>query len=110
VFVGLIVGFVAKKFKWSLVSSIVTGLILSIVCPLIGTPIGIWVYGGLTGTGTDFLFMWLQKVGNSIFVSSFLAKIVNNLLDKIGSCILIWALIKSLPKQFAKDRLFSSNM
>ncbi|MEG0772164.1 MAG: hypothetical protein RR409_02455 [Clostridium sp.] len=54
--------------------------------------------------------MWLQKVGNSIFVSSFLAKIVNNLLDKIGSCILIWALIKSLPKQFTKDKLFSSNM
>lgn len=105
--VGLIVGFIAKKFKFSLVTAIITGLILSVVCPLIGTPIGIWVYGGLTGTGTDFLFVWLQKVGNSIFVSSFIAKITNNFLDKIVSCILVWGLIKGMPKQLRKDRLFS---
>lgn len=108
--VGLIVGFVSKKFKWSLVSSIITGLVLSVVCPLIGTPIGIWMYGGLTGTGSDFLFLWLQKVGNTIFVSSFIPKILNNLLDKIGSCVLVWLLITSLPKQFTRDKLFNSNM
>ena len=60
--VGLIVGFNAKKFKFRLVVAIITGLILSVVCPFTGTPIGIWVYGVLTGTGEDFLFMWLQKV------------------------------------------------
>lgn len=108
--VGLIVGFAAKKFNWSLATAVITGLILSVVCPLIGTPIGIWVYGGLTGTGTDLLFMWLQKVGNSIFVSSFLSKILNNLLDKIGSCIIIWALIKSLPAQYRNTKQFNSQI
>jgi energy-coupling factor transport system substrate-specific component len=108
--VGLIVGFIAKKFNFGLVSAVVTGLILSVVCPLIGTPIGIWVYGGLTGTGTDFLFMWLQEVGNNIFVSSFIAKVLNNILDKVGSCILVWALIASLPKQFKTEQLFNSKI
>ena len=105
--VALIVGFIAKKFKFNLVTAIITGLLLSVICPLIGTPIGIWVYGGLTGTGTDFLFIWLQKVGNSIFVSSFIAKITSNFLDKVASCVLVWAVIEGMPKQFKKERLFS---
>lgn len=108
--VGLIVGFIAKKFKFSLVTAIVTGLILSVICPLIGTPIGIWVYGGLTGTGTDFLFIWLKEVGNNIFVASFIAKITSNFLDKIASCILVWALIEGMPRQLKKDMLFSERM
>jgi energy-coupling factor transport system substrate-specific component len=108
--VGLIVGFVARKYKFNLITAIVTGLILSVVCPLIGTPIGIWVYGGLTGTGTDFLFIWLKESGNNIFVASFIAKISSNLLDKIGSCILVWALVKGMPRQFNKDRLFDEGI
>mgnify|MGYP001599324596 CR=1 FL=1 len=108
--VGLIVGFIAKKFKFNLVTAIVTGLILSVVCPLIGTPIGIWVYGGLTGTGTDFLFIWLKEVGNNIFVASFIAKITSNFLDKIVSCILVWALIKEMPMRFRRDRLFNEGI
>ena len=108
--VGLIVGYIAKKYKFNLTTAIITGLILSVVAPLIGTPIGIWVYGGLTGTGTDFLFIWLQKVGNSIFVSSFIAKITSNFLDKIASCILVWSLIKGMPRQFKKDRFLSRDI
>ncbi|MBK5243190.1 MAG: ECF transporter S component [Clostridium sp.] len=108
--VGLIVGFIAKKYKFNLVTAIVTGLILSVICPLIGTPIGIWVYGGLTGTGTDLIFIWLKEVGNNIFVASFISKISSNLLDKIGSCILVWVLIKEMPRQLSKDRLLEGKM
>lgn len=102
--VGLIVGFIGRKFKFNFTTALITGLILSIVCPLIGTPIGIWVYGGLTGTGLDFLFIWLKESGNSIFVSSFIPKIINNLLDKIGSCLLVYFLIKALPKQYKPEK------
>lgn len=100
VVIGLVVGFIGKKFKYSLFTAVITGILLSIVAPLIGTPIGIWVYGGLTGTGLDFLFIWLKQSGSSIFVASFVPKIINNLLDKIGSCILVYFLIKSLPDTY----------
>lgn len=98
--IGLIVGYIAKKFPYNLVVAIVTGLLLSVVAPLIGTPIGIWVYGGLTGTGMDFLVIWLKQSGNSIFVSSFIPKIINNLLDKTGTCLLVYFLLKGLPAQY----------
>ena len=95
--VALIVGFVAKKFKFTYKSAFITGLVLAIVCPLIGTPIGIAVYGGLTGTVSDVLVVWLKSSGSSIFAASFIGKVGNNLIDKIGTCMLAVLLIKYLP-------------
>lgn len=95
--VALIVGFVAKRFKFTYVTAFITGLILSIVCPLIGTPIGIAIYGGLTGTASDVIVMLLRSTGSSIFAASFIAKIGNNLVDKVGTCLLAVLIIKYLP-------------
>lgn len=110
--VALIVGYAAKKFKFNIVTAIVCGLILSIVCPLIGTPIGILIYGGLTGTISDVLVMALKRSGSSIFAASFIAKVGNNLLDKLGTCIIAYFLLKSIPqslkntfKVFSMDKL-----
>jgi len=96
--IGLIVGFIARKYKFDLKAALVTGLILSVTAPLIGTPIAIWIYGGLTGGGTDFLFLWLVKSGQEIFTAAFLPRIVGNLVDKIASAILVSLLIAKLPR------------
>jgi energy-coupling factor transport system substrate-specific component len=77
------------------------------VCPLIGTPIGILMYGGLTGTVSDILVMALKNAGSSIFAASFIAKIGNNLIDKVSTCILAFILIKSLP--VSMKRFLQSN-
>lgn len=95
--VALVAGFIAKKFKFTFVNAVICGLILSVVCPLIGTPIGIFIYGGLTGTVTDVIVMALKNSGSDIFAASFIAKIANNLLDKVGTCIIAFALIQKLP-------------
>lgn len=95
--VALIVGFVAKRFKFTYVTAFITGLILSIVCPLIGTPIGVAIYGGLTGTASDVIVMWLRSSGSSIFAASFIAKVGNNLIDKVGTCLLAVLVIRYLP-------------
>ncbi|SHJ48225.1 energy-coupling factor transport system substrate-specific component [Hathewaya proteolytica DSM 3090] len=94
------VGFIAKKFVWNFKTALITGLILSIVAPLIGTPIGVWVYGGLTGTVSDVFVLWLKNSGASIFTASFIPKIFNNFWDKTGTCLLVYALIKALPRQY----------
>lgn len=95
--VALIVGCVAKRFKFTYVTAFITGLILSIVCPLIGTPIGVAIYGGLTGTASDVIVMWLRSSGSSIFAASFIAKVGNNLIDKVGTCLLAVLIIRYLP-------------
>lgn len=95
--IGLIVGFIARKYKFDLKTAIGTGLILSVVAPLIGTPIAIWIYGGLTGGGTDFIFLWLVKSGQEIFTAAFLPRIVGNLVDKIACAVLVSLVVARLP-------------
>lgn len=96
--IGLIVGFIAKKWKFNLKTAIITGLILSVVAPLIGTPIAVYVYGGLTGDGNDLLFAWLRASGQGIFTSAFIPRITGNFVDKIASCILIAVIVMRMPK------------
>ncbi len=98
--VGLMVGLVAKKFKFTVVSAVITGLVLSFVCPAIGTPIGIYVYGGLNGSASDVLVMSLVQAGKDIFQASFLRNVASNLIDKVGTCVVGWALIKAMPMRF----------
>lgn len=98
--VGFIVGLVAKKFKFTVVSAVITGLVLSFVCPAIGTPIGIYVYGGLNGSASDVLVMSLVQAGKDIFQASFLRNVASNLIDKVGTCVVGWALIKAMPMRF----------
>lgn len=101
--VGLIVGLVAKKFNFTIVSAVITGLVLSFVCPAIGTPIGIYVYGGLNGSASDVLVMSLVQAGKDIFQASFLRNVASNLIDKVGTCIVGWALIRAIPMRFLEN-------
>lgn len=101
--VGLIVGLVARKFNFTIVSAVITGLVLSFVCPAIGTPIGIYVYGGLNGSASDVLVMSLVQAGKDIFQASFLRNVASNLIDKVGTCIVGWALIKAIPMRFLEN-------
>lgn len=101
--IGLVVGFLFRKVKFSFTSSIIIGLVLSIVAPLIGTPIGVYVYGGLTGTVSDIAVMWIKESGASIFAASFIAKVFNNLIDKIGTCMILYFVISSLPRGLRPD-------
>ncbi|MDD3173511.1 MAG: ECF transporter S component [Herbinix sp.] len=108
--VALVSGFIAKKYSFNLIPAIVCGLILSVVCPLIGTPIGIFIYGGLTGTVSDVIVMALKSSGSSIFAASFIAKIGNNLLDKVGTCLITYLLIKNLPVSIKNMlKIYSNN-
>lgn len=100
--VGIIVGLIAKKYKFGLKTAIITGLILSVVAPLIGTPIATYVYGGITGDVNDIFFTWLVQSGQKIFTAAFIPRIASNFVDKIISCALVSLLIQRLPKQYTQ--------
>jgi len=103
--IGVIVGFTVKRFRFDVKTAVVVGLVLSVVAPLIGTPIAIWIYGGLTGGGSDFIVAWLLSTGSSIFTAAFIPRITGNIIDKVASCVLIAVLIQALPKELLKGSL-----
>ncbi len=104
--IGLIVGLIAKNQKnFNLPIAIIVGFIIAIVAPLIGTPIAIFLFGGLTGSGMDFMVIWLKTSGQNLFSAVFITKIINNLIDKIGSTILVFLVLKALPYSIIKDSI-----
>lgn len=96
--IALVVGIIARKFdfrKWYV--ALATGILISIVAPLIGTPIAVAVYGGLNGSGMDLVVLWLRASGESVFASTFISRITGNFVDKIITCMLVMFLIVRLP-------------
>jgi len=102
--IGLVIGFIARKYKFNFTTAIIAGSILAVVAPLIGTPIAVWVYGGITGDGNDIIFIWLLKSGKTIFTAAFIPRITGNILDKVISCIFVAFLINRLPENLFKGR------
>lgn len=96
--VAIVVSLMAKK-GFTIPKAIITGLILSVVCPLIGTPIRLLLFGGFTGSGTDIMILALRAAGQEIFAATFLSTIAGNFVDKIVSCVLVALLLKYLPAQ-----------
>lgn len=95
--VALVVALMTKRGGFGYGKALVAGLVLSVVCPLVGTPIAVWLFGGLTGGGSDFFVAWLRQSGMSIFTAAFLPRIASNLIDKIVSALLVAFLLQRLP-------------
>lgn len=97
--IGLVVGYLAKKRGFQdYITPLLVGLILSILAPAIGTPIAVYLFGGVTGGGVDVLYAVLLKSGQEIFASAFLARVPANLVDKIISAYLIMVIVRRLPE------------
>lgn len=96
--VAIVVGLMAKKFnftKWYI--AVLTGLLLSIVAPLIGSPISIALTGGIDGSGMDIIVLWLRATGESVFASTFISRITGNFVDKILTCLLVMLIVSKIP-------------
>jgi energy-coupling factor transport system substrate-specific component len=93
---------IAKKWKFNYKTAVITGLILSVVAPLIGTPIATYVYGGITGDFNDIVFTWLRQSGQKMFTAAFIPRITSNFVDKIASSLIVAFLITRLPRKYTK--------
>lgn len=95
--IGVVVGLISKKFGFKTPCCIITGLILSVVAPLIGTPISVILFGGLTGSAMDIMTGFLVQSGQKIFTSAFIPRIISNIIDKPLSCIIASIIIMRMP-------------
>lgn len=74
------------------------------MAPLIGTPISVLMFGGLTGGGTDIMVAWLLASGQRIFTAAFIPRVAGNLIDKVASCLLVVMMLKFVPKELFTTR------
>ena len=99
---GLIGGVTAIPFALVNVAVAIIVALLAFICPMIGAPIRLALFGGFTGSGTDVVIMALRASGKEMISATYWGAVTGNLVDKIVSCLLVAWFIK-LPqmKRFA---------
>lgn len=100
VIAGLVTGWLARK-GWF--TSWWKGLLATVIQALVSTiasaPPVVYVYGGVTGSGTSLLSAVLIASGKSIWASFFSVEIVWTIVDRIISWLISIAVIKCIPNK-----------
>jgi energy-coupling factor transport system substrate-specific component len=99
--IGIVAGLCAKyglfKKWWQ---AIISGVIITLALSLVAIPIRVYMFGGVTGSGADFITAYLMATGKDLFSAVIITVITDNLIDKVVTALLAWAIVKGLPRRF----------
>ena len=85
---------------------IAAGAVIGVISTIVAVPIIVYMFGGVTGAGTDFATAYLLAVGQELVQSVAIANLVQNLADKILTCLIAWLIVKRLPMRFTSGFAF----
>jgi energy-coupling factor transport system substrate-specific component len=98
--VGLLAGFFGRFIKRNYAWWLVGGLLTGAVAAVLSAPVSAALFGGVTGTGQDFLVGLFRATGASIVEATLGQGIVSDPLDKLISFLLVFLVVLGLPKRF----------
>lgn len=99
--VGLVAGFLARKsffafpvkiVKWGLAVVIITAVSITVAAPIL-----VFAFGGLTGNGASLVAAAFVASGHNIWSSVIGWNGVFNLVDRIVSLFVVWAVVRVIP-------------
>lgn len=96
--IGIVAGLCAKYglFRtWWL--AIISGVIIAVFNAVVAVPIRLYMFGGITGSGADFITSYVLALGNDLFGSVVVTVFTSNLIDKVVTAVLAWGIVKALP-------------
>ena len=76
-----------------------SGAVIGIVVGMLAAPVAAFVYGGTAGVGTGAVVSLLREMGHSLLQSVTLQSFISDPLDKALVMLLVWLVLKSLPKR-----------
>ena len=79
---------------------ILAGLITGIVAAALSAPISAYVFGGVTGAGTDVVVAIFRNFGFGILPSTFAQGVTSDPLDKMVTYLIVWLIVRALPMRF----------
>lgn len=100
--IGLVAGWLARAgwFRSALWAAL-AGVVIGIALTFVAVPIRIYLFGGVTGSGADFVVGWLSSIGSTLFGSVALTVFGTNVIDKVISTVLVWLIVWKLPQRLA---------
>ena len=100
-FIGLVAGFCAKgglfKSWWKVV---ITGFLVALTAATVSTPIAVYIYGGITASGSSFITAYLLQTGQGVLQAVFSTNFLVEPVDKISTSLLAFAIIQGLSKRY----------
>ena len=96
--IGLLAGTFARIGwfrRWYLVP--IAGLITGVVAALLSAPLSAFIFGGVTGAGSDALVAAFRAYGASILASTTRQGLIQDPLDKLVSFSIVYLIIVTLP-------------
>lgn len=78
---------------------LLSGAVIGIVVGMFAAPVAAFVYGGTAGVGTGAVVSLLREMGHSLLQSVTLQSFISDPLDKALVMLLVWLVLKSLPKR-----------
>jgi energy-coupling factor transport system substrate-specific component len=102
--VAAIIGALAGAFRsgdWMRVwwKSIIAGLITGVIAAILSAPIGAYVFGGVTGSGTDALVAIFRATGLDMLGANMAQGVVSDPLDKAATFFIVWGILRALPSR-----------
>lgn len=98
--IGLLAGFFGRFVKRNYTLWLLGGLLTGLIAAILSAPVSAALFGGVTGTGQDFLVGLFRATGASIVQAALGQGIVSDPLDKLISFLLVFLVVLSLPKRF----------
>lgn len=103
--VAAVIGLMAGLFTeggWlrSWWKTILAGVITGVVAALLSAPISAYVFGGVTGAGTDVLVAIFRNFGLGVLGASLAQGAVSDPLDKAVTFLIVFFIVRALPMRF----------
>jgi energy-coupling factor transport system substrate-specific component len=103
--VAMMIGFVAGwcavaglfKSWWKVM---ITGFLVAMTAAIVSTPISVYLYGGITASGSSFITAYLLQTGRDLIPAVLSTNFLVEPFDKIATCLLAFAIIGGLSVRY----------
>ena len=102
--VAAMIGYMAGRMaQWGFFKSwwkvVVTGFVVALTAAIVSTPIAVYLFGGITASGSSFITAYLLATGQGIWSAVVSTSFLTEPVDKITTAMIAFAIIQGLPKR-----------
>jgi energy-coupling factor transport system substrate-specific component len=88
----------------------VVGVTFGVIAAVMSSVIITLVSGGVAGTGLDALTGFFSALGAQLWISTALARIISEPIDKTLAIFITWVSVKNLPEKYARLFKYASKI
>ena len=79
---------------------VVCGLVTGVVSAVVSAPVVVYLFGGVTGSGSAFVVAFFLKTGQQLLESALFAGLATDPIDKTLQVLLAALLYRATPREF----------